>query len=49
VRKLGSHQFLADLAPPVHTESEQRGAGGRIRDSLDSETREKLERLRRGE
>ena len=49
VRKLGSRQFLADLAPPVHTESEQRGAGGRVRDGLDPETRERLERLRRGE
>lgn len=49
VRKLGSSQFLADLSTPKHTETEQRGAGGRIRDSLDAETREKLERLRRGE
>jgi predicted RNA-binding protein with PIN domain len=49
VRKLGSRQFLADLSTPEHTESEQRGAGGRIRDGLDAETREKLERLRRGE
>lgn len=49
VRKLGSRQFLADFAPPAHTETEQRGAGGRIRDGLDAETREKLERLRRGE
>jgi predicted RNA-binding protein with PIN domain len=49
VRKLSSRQFLAELAPPVHTETEQQGAGGRIRDNLDPETREKLERLRRGE
>lgn len=49
VRKLGSRQFLADLSPVEHTETEQRGAGGRIRDNLDAETRAKLERLRRGE
>ena len=49
VRKLSSRGFLADLAPAVHTETEQRGAGGRVRDGLDAETREKLERLRRGE
>jgi predicted RNA-binding protein with PIN domain len=49
VRKQGSRQFLAGLTIPTHTEVEQRGAGGRVRDSLDDETREKLERLRRGE
>ena len=49
VRKLGSRQFLADLASPAHTETEQQGAGGRVRDNLDAETRAKLERLRRGE
>ncbi len=49
VRKLSSRQFLADLAPPAHTETEQRGAGGRVRDALDPDTREQLERLRRGE
>jgi predicted RNA-binding protein with PIN domain len=49
VRKLSSRIFLADLQPPRHTEVEQRGTGGRVRDSLDPETREKLERLRRGE
>jgi hypothetical protein len=32
-----------------HVEREQRGAGGRVGDLLDAETREKLERLRRGE
>jgi predicted RNA-binding protein with PIN domain len=48
VRKVGSRQFLSGLASPEHTETEQRGAGGRIRDGLDPETREKLERLRRG-
>jgi predicted RNA-binding protein with PIN domain len=49
VRKLSSRLFLADLAPAEHTETEQRGAGGRLADNLDPETREKLERLRRGE
>ena len=49
VRKLSSRLFLADLAPERHVETEQRGAGGRVRDNLDAETREKLERLRRGE
>jgi predicted RNA-binding protein with PIN domain len=49
VRKLSSRLFLADLAPVVHTETEQQGAGGRVRDNLDPETREKLEQLRRGE
>jgi predicted RNA-binding protein with PIN domain len=49
VRKLSSRLFLADLAPERHVETEQRGAGGRVRDNLDPETREKLERLRRGE
>ena len=49
VRKLSSRLFLADLERPRHTEVEQRGTGGRVRDNLDAETREKLERLRRGE
>ena len=49
VRKLSSRLFLADLAPARHTETEQRGAGGRLGDNLDPETRAKLERLRRGE
>lgn len=50
VRKLSSRRFLAELSPEVHRESEpgQRGAGGRVRDRLDEETRERLERLRRG-
>jgi len=50
VRKLASKRFLAELASPRHRESEveQRGAGGRLRDRLDEETRERLERLRRG-
>lgn len=49
VRKLSSRLFLAELAPAEHTEVEQRGAGGRVGDNLDPETRERLERLRRGE
>ena len=49
VRKLSSRLFLADLEPARHTEVEQRGTGGRLADKLDQETREKLERLRRGE
>jgi len=49
VRKLSSRLFLAELAPATHTETEERGAGGRVRDNLDPETRERLERLRRGE
>jgi predicted RNA-binding protein with PIN domain len=50
VRKVASKRFLAELAPSRHRESEveQRGAGGRVRDRLDEETRERLERLRRG-
>jgi predicted RNA-binding protein with PIN domain len=49
VRKLSSPHFLADLAPETHTETEKRGAGGRVGDNLDAETRAKLERLRRGD
>jgi predicted RNA-binding protein with PIN domain len=49
VRKLGSKGFLADLKPVEHVDHEQQGAGGRVGDRLDAETRERLERLRRGE
>jgi predicted RNA-binding protein with PIN domain len=49
VRKLSSRLFLADLRPEEHREHEQRGAGGRVGDRLDPETRARLERLRRGE
>ena len=49
VRKLSSRLFLADLVPERHTETEKRGAGSRVGENLDPETREKLERLRRGE
>ena len=48
VRTLSSRLFLAELEPERHRELEQRGAGGRVRDRLDAETRERLERLRRG-
>lgn len=48
VRKQTSRAFLADLEPVSHTDIEQRGAGGRVGDRLDAETRERLERLRRG-
>jgi predicted RNA-binding protein with PIN domain len=49
VRKRGSRSFLADLERPGHHDHEQTGAGGRVGDRLDLETRERLERLRRGE
>ena len=49
VRKLTSRLFLADLQPAHHREQEQRGSGSRVGDRLDQETRERLERLRRGE
>ena len=48
VRKLTSSRFLAELQPARHQEIEQKGAGGRVGDRLDPETRERLERLRRG-
>jgi predicted RNA-binding protein with PIN domain len=48
VRKVASRDFLAALTPVTHVEREQRGAGGRVGDLLDEETRAKLERLRRG-
>jgi predicted RNA-binding protein with PIN domain len=49
VRKQSSRAFLAELAPVRHREHEQRGSGGRVGDRLDPATRERLERLRRGE
>jgi predicted RNA-binding protein with PIN domain len=49
VRKTGSRAFLAELEPVRHHDHEQSGAGGRVGDRLDPETRERLERLRRGE
>jgi len=48
VRKLTSRLFLAELQPARHREIEQRGAGSRVGDRLDSEIRDRLERLRRG-
>ncbi|MBA3380757.1 MAG: NYN domain-containing protein [Actinobacteria bacterium] len=48
VRKLTSRLFIADLRPARHREQEQRGAGSRVGERLDQETRERLERLRRG-
>jgi predicted RNA-binding protein with PIN domain len=48
VRKVSSRAFLDELAPVQHVDHEQRGAGGRVGDRLDPETRERLERLRRG-
>lgn len=45
VQKRSSATFLGDLEQPRHEEAH----GTRLRDSLDEETRERLERLRRGE
>ena len=45
VQKLSSRTFLADLEQTVHHEERPR----QLRDRLDPETREALERLRRGE
>ena len=45
VRKLSSRRFLAELAPPVHVDRTR----GDLRDRLDPETLQRLERLRRGE
>ena len=44
VSKVASSTFLHELETPVHTED----MASRVRDSLDPETRAKLERLRRG-
>lgn len=49
VRKLSSRTFVSALTPVAHREHERRGSGGRVGDRLDPETRERLERLRRGE
>jgi predicted RNA-binding protein with PIN domain len=49
VRKLASRDFLDQLEPVQHADHEQRGAGGRVGDRLDADTRERLERLRRGD
>ena len=45
VQKLSSQTFLADLEPVRHSEERRT----QLRDRLDSRTRERLERLRRGE
>ncbi|MGH3072877.1 MAG: NYN domain-containing protein [Gaiellaceae bacterium] len=45
VQKRSSRTFLSDLVQPRHQEPR----GSRLRDVLDDETRERLERLRRGE
>jgi predicted RNA-binding protein with PIN domain len=45
VRKLSSRRFLAELAPPAHVDRTR----GDLRDRLDPETLQRLERLRRGE
>jgi predicted RNA-binding protein with PIN domain len=45
VQKRSSRAFLDELAPPGHVEGER----SRLGDAVDPETRERLERLRRGE
>ena len=45
VRKLSSRRFLDELAPPAHVDRTR----GDLRDKLDPETLQRLERLRRGE
>ncbi len=45
VRKLSSRTFLRDLPPGAHEERKP----SRLADRLDEETRERLERLRRGQ
>ena len=45
VQKRSSRTFMAELQQPRHRESH----GTRLGDSLDDETRERLERLRRGD
>jgi predicted RNA-binding protein with PIN domain len=45
VIKLSSQTFVGDLEPILHRENPPAGLGGR----LDEETREQLERLRRGQ
>ncbi len=45
VQKRSSASFLGDLEQPRHEERQ----GSRLGDALDDETRERLERLRRGE
>ncbi|MDQ3381549.1 MAG: NYN domain-containing protein [Actinomycetota bacterium] len=49
VRKLTSRLFLAELQPARHQEIQQKGAGSRVGDRVDSKTREQLDRLRKGD
>ena len=49
VRKLSSRLFLAELEPVRHRDDDRTAAGGKVADRIDPETRERLERLRRGE
>jgi predicted RNA-binding protein with PIN domain len=49
VRKVSSRTFVSELTSVGHREHEQRGSGARVGERLDPETRERLERLRRGE
>ena len=44
VRKLSSRRFVAELVPPSHVDRDRSD----LRDKLDAETLERLERLRRG-
>jgi hypothetical protein len=45
VQKRSSREFASELEQPSHAEPER----SRLRDVVDAETRERLERLRRGE
>ncbi len=50
VQKRSSRTFLLDLARPRPAQRPSEGrSGSSLRDSLDDETRERLERLRRGQ
>jgi predicted RNA-binding protein with PIN domain len=49
VQKLSSQTFLRNLQPARHEEGQGSGQGTRLADSLDAETRARLERLRRGQ
>ncbi|HWN23044.1 MAG TPA: NYN domain-containing protein [Gaiellaceae bacterium] len=48
VQKLSSQTFLRDLEPARHEQERGSRPGTRLVDSLDAETRARLERLRRG-
>jgi predicted RNA-binding protein with PIN domain len=49
VRTLSARLFFAELEPARHRDHEREGAGGQVRDRLDPDVRDRLERLRRGE